>query len=430
MPEKYDIIIIGGGISGLYMAYKCLQKHKTVLIIEKEDRLGGRIYTKQLGIDNIHYDAGAGRISNNHHRVLSLIKTLKVATNEITPSKIYRNINLKDGSVEIKKDTTSTLINEVINTVKDKAKYTTTYLQSTTFQVLCNDILGYDKAQQLRNMFGYDGEFKYCNAYDAIRMFTRDFQRLTTYRYLVNGMEDLITSLLQYLQPYIESGKLTIKKNTPVKSFAYIDSIYHVHSKSKTVTSKVLICALPQKALLEIDGWTPKEQSLFRDSVSGISLHRIFCQFPHDTPNNWVVNINRTITNDAIRQIIPMNPQKGFIQISYSDTHYADYWNHYAKQSKTALIKELLIHLNIVFPELKSKITPPKFIDSAYWPEGVHMWKPKINSNKMYKTILQPDKTVPLFIIGEAFSKDQCWIEGALETVDDIFKTVMKSFKD
>ena len=43
----YDIIVIGGGIAGLYTTYKIHKKspQTKVLLIEKENRLGGRIHT-------------------------------------------------------------------------------------------------------------------------------------------------------------------------------------------------------------------------------------------------------------------------------------------------------------------------------------------------------------------------------------------------
>ena len=41
--NHYDIIIVGAGITGLYLANKI--KDKSVLIIEKSHYLGGRIYT-------------------------------------------------------------------------------------------------------------------------------------------------------------------------------------------------------------------------------------------------------------------------------------------------------------------------------------------------------------------------------------------------
>ena len=60
----YDYIIIGGGISGLYMAYKLSEIHsKTVLLLESTNRFGGRIETKMR--DNVQYELGAARFSNN-----------------------------------------------------------------------------------------------------------------------------------------------------------------------------------------------------------------------------------------------------------------------------------------------------------------------------------------------------------------------------
>ena len=56
----WDIVIVGGGIAGLSAAYTV--KDYRVLLLEKEDRLGGRIKTLKYG--DIHYDVGAPFISN------------------------------------------------------------------------------------------------------------------------------------------------------------------------------------------------------------------------------------------------------------------------------------------------------------------------------------------------------------------------------
>lgn len=42
---SYDIVIVGAGLSGLYCAWKLAESGKSVLILEKESRIGGRIYT-------------------------------------------------------------------------------------------------------------------------------------------------------------------------------------------------------------------------------------------------------------------------------------------------------------------------------------------------------------------------------------------------
>ena len=41
--KPYDVLIAGGGISGLYMALKCCEKGLTVYMMEKDSRWGGRM---------------------------------------------------------------------------------------------------------------------------------------------------------------------------------------------------------------------------------------------------------------------------------------------------------------------------------------------------------------------------------------------------
>ena len=71
----YDVVIIGGGISGLYVAYKLLKRGDLrVLILEKGGELGGRVFT--YSDDNMTVDAGAGRFSDSHTLFISLLKEL------------------------------------------------------------------------------------------------------------------------------------------------------------------------------------------------------------------------------------------------------------------------------------------------------------------------------------------------------------------
>ena len=76
--EHYNIIIIGGGISGLYLANKI--NDKQTLLLEKNNYLGGRIFTIKNKINNNNYfiEAGAARFSNNDKYFLDLLSDLNI----------------------------------------------------------------------------------------------------------------------------------------------------------------------------------------------------------------------------------------------------------------------------------------------------------------------------------------------------------------
>ena len=75
-----DVVIIGGGIAGLYCGYK-IDKKYDVCLFESNSVFGGRIYTDNFTIDRKKYtlEAGAGRILSSHNLMLNLIKDMKLS---------------------------------------------------------------------------------------------------------------------------------------------------------------------------------------------------------------------------------------------------------------------------------------------------------------------------------------------------------------
>ena len=60
----YDYIVVGGGISGLFMTYKLSETDKKILLVESTNRLGGRLFTKKE--KDIQFELGGARISSKH----------------------------------------------------------------------------------------------------------------------------------------------------------------------------------------------------------------------------------------------------------------------------------------------------------------------------------------------------------------------------
>jgi monoamine oxidase len=47
---------------------------------------------------------------------------------------------------------------------------------------------------------------------------------------------------------------------------------------------------------------------------------------------------------------------------------------------------------------------------------GWTFWRAGQNSDESMATAIQPDRSLPIYICGESFSRSQSWVEGALET--------------
>ncbi|MDQ0915909.1 flavin monoamine oxidase family protein [Paenibacillus sp. V4I5] len=81
-----DVIIVGAGLAGLSAALELRRNGKTVVVLEAQNRVGGRVFSEQR--DGIIIDYGAQWISPYQTRVHALIKRYGLAT---TPT--YRQGN-------------------------------------------------------------------------------------------------------------------------------------------------------------------------------------------------------------------------------------------------------------------------------------------------------------------------------------------------
>lgn len=75
--EKHEVVIIGGGLSGLTLAYLLEQKNYEIKLIEASPRLGGRIQTVNGALET-PMELGATWFSDSHVQLLSLLAKLEI----------------------------------------------------------------------------------------------------------------------------------------------------------------------------------------------------------------------------------------------------------------------------------------------------------------------------------------------------------------
>ena len=424
----YDIIIIGGGISGLYLAYK-LQKKFKILLLEKSNYLGGRIYTHNCNVDSMkcRYEVGAGRLSSNHKLLIDLIDDLGLKNKLVqipTKKKHIHNYNTNYSQFyKISKDEKLD-ISFLLQIVFKKTKnYSDKYLKNVLFIELIDNILSKDAAQFLLDSYGYTAEFLVLNAYDAIRLFKNDFNLKNKFYILDGGLSQVLNCIKNRLH------NVTIIKRTLVEDYRYKNNIFRVKTKNLfnnvDYTAKKVIFATHKNGLSNIPSLINNSRiSKLINSVEEIPMARIYAVFkPKKKSKVWFHNIGKITTNGPIQYIIPINKQKGIIMISYPDLDRAIYWKD--KNMEGQLNKKIMYEIRKMFPKLT--IPNPDYLKMHFWNNGVHYYKPSMSSASVASKIIKPFKSKELYITGEAYSCRQAWIEGALETSETVIKKILSN---
>jgi monoamine oxidase len=468
----YDVVIVGGGIGGLYTAYKLHLQYpkKTILVLEKENYLGGRVFTYRDKYMTV--DAGAGRFSDKHTKLLKLIHDLGLdskivpvtgsvgyapadGTNSIynsfadTPvvakslmrktvnsirqySSIHGNplpllesmgMTALDASLGSSNVPISGLIAKVVLASKGEPL---SKLQNISFidyakQVLKNDA----EVQFIIDAFGYYSELVIMNAHDAIQLMDLlgPFNQFYT---MDGGLGQIIEKLVLRL----DSKYVKILKNKTVS-----DIVLHMDEKTNEIffeiiilenvrraVTRVCICALPLWALKKLS--ISRHFSPLLKQVLCAPLCRIYSKFAIDADGDvWFKNMPKLTTNNNLRMVIPISEKEGVIMISYTDNKFAKYWKRiYDKYGVDGVDSRIA---KLIKESTGMDIPKPINTRVCYWDCGVGYWGVGADSAATSRAIIKPFCDFSFYVCGEHFSESfQQWMEGALETSEKVIADI------
>lgn len=402
----YDIIIIGGGISGLYNYLQLIKKNKKVILLEKNDYYGGRIFQVNDKIDSQHFSfpAGAARFNVNHKHVIELLKSFELL--DFRKDKpIGANIKFIDTkhkfSESLQRYNGFHFIDKVISKSKE---YSESELRSITFKQLASFFLTNEELEYMLVACGYSGQLKKMNAYDAIHLFSYDIRPDLTY---YNGKFNI---LIEKMVKELKNNNANMYLNTEVKTIVFDKntSLYKLQYNNKTIRGEKIIFCIPKPALLKINILKPIH-CLLEKSVSCKSLCRTYAIFKKE--DIWYQDIkNKIVTNNPLRYIIPMGGENQLIMISYTDDIYTNYWKK-IQNNQTKLKKSIV---SLVKNTYDININEPIKVYVCYWDCGVSYWNKNIDSTKVSDFLLNPIPNI--YICGENYSLNQSWVNGALDS--------------
>ena len=405
--EIYDIVIIGGGMSGINCALK-LSKNKKVLLLDEREYWGGRIITKSKP----KYEIGAARFSNKHKLLNKLIK--KYELNKIPLSQNIDYLHKTDNQVKIITNVDKILDKYFVKLLSKSKSYSQNKLKSITlfeFMNMCNEP---EISQQIVNMFGYFSEIKMMNAYDALNTFREDFVNVQYY-ILKEGLTHLCNKMVEEAK---QNG-CVCKTGSFVTDVEKKEQYFEVKTRTHVYRGDKIIFAIKGGQLKHFNLLKPIHKYI--DCIHNAELLRIYAKYPLRKSGVWFNNLRRMTTNSFLRQIIPINYEDGLIMISYTDGKDIEVF----KDKKGKMLDETKIkdkihaELNYLF---KEKVPQPTYFKVHYWSVGAHHWKPGCNSNKISSLMINP--LANIYICGEAFSQKQAWVEGALETSECVVEKI------
>jgi monoamine oxidase len=534
---QVDVVIVGGGVSGLYTAWRVLSAAKEaggpmpkVVVYEMSERVGGRLLTwlPTGPTGGLRAELGGMRFFENQQLLWSLLAKLGFGTADIVPFYVGGEnllLRLRGENMPLDNPPHPTarylvepavaglspqkamegVIEEVLGTNENKAalqKFTGTTKPPTSrekwdavkphlswqgeplgnvgFWNLISEIRDSETYDYLGDGFGYYSLASNWNAAEAFQFIWDDFSGEPDYHTLAAGY----SALPERLEARVRELGGQIVLGTRLASFETLaDSTTRAKlvgpSGPIEVVAGKLVLAMPRRSL-DLLGSSPgfdlrgdPRLNALVDSLISVPAFKLFLFFEQRWWEKQGITKGRSVCDLPIRQTYYMAPDSlysggktppwGLLMASYDDERAVDYWQgmvpaaDQVEEGRTELrravadlveragpeeataadVGELPPHLHLA-PQpmvdrameqirlLHAPFTIPEpsvgaFADWGLDPfgGGWNFWKPGVDVKTTMEKIRMPLGTDhSVFVVGEAYSGVQGWVEGALTTTE------------
>lgn len=500
--DVLDVAIVGGGVSGLFSAWRLLdaaarERKPAITVFEGSWRIGGRLLSlTPPGMPNTRCELGGMRYMSRHVLVSALAQRFDMPT-VVMPvdepgniaflrgqhlrlsdladaSKIPYYLNSAEKTVLAQNLLMYALMQIVPNceTLAGKdfpalqkevqtASFDGRPLHELGFWNVLARILSPDAYAFVRDSGGYDCLVSNWSAADAIPFILADFGQGVSYFRFPDGYERLPQRLAEEVKVAggkVQLGACLTSFDVPTQADGSTLVVLKFRDGS-TVRARRLVLAMPRRSLelLEPTGAVlRKDNAAVRElieSVEPIPLFKIFICYPYPWWKSVGVTTGRSLTDLPIRQcyywgVEPKDPNtdgNSALLASYDDDLSVTFWAGLRSTSTPSAAwppppgdapradawsgyqapddMQAEAHRQLV--QMHGVAYAPQPYASAYrdWAEdpyggGVNFWRIGKKSWEVIPAIINPVPGLPVYVCGEAYSHEQGWVEGALQTAE------------
>ncbi|MCV9929815.1 FAD-dependent oxidoreductase [Flavobacterium sp. LS1R49] len=408
--KKIDIAIVGGGVSGVYSAWKLKTKYpdKKIVLFEGGDHIGGRLLSViPPGIPNMVAELGGMRIlENTQHLIVKLIEDINKKLSPEEQIKLYdfpvdqpqniaylrgEHLRLSDFTSDPDKvpyklsflekgNTSGTIIVNAIEqlvpgvtntnlTEKErldmchKATFEGEPLYTLGFWNLLYRVISGEAYQFSIDSGGYNSTLVNWNAADAIPWYLSDFGLVPKYKGFKNGFQQVPISLANFFEQ--DGGE--VRLNAKLEGFESKNNIFELTINGEIIEATQLILAMPRRSLDLLTNTSPRLQEIqsLISSVTPRPLFKVFTTYSSpwwrnagytDPVEGYVpLQSGRTVTDLPIRQTYywpinngdPSQSGESMLLASYDDGSNIGFWDGLRPQRKKAW-KKGISHADLI----------------------------------------------------------------------------------
>lgn len=421
MNNVVDVIIIGGGIAGLYAAYQIKRlapPNTTFLILEKNPKkwLGGRAGNDTFYGADVVVGAGVGR-KGKDHALIKLLKDTKVPNSEFTSERIYvpRALFKPDDIMK-----TMRILKAEYNKRPEHYRHS-----RKSFKAFFIETLGEGEYRSFVTSTGYT-DFEDADIYETLYHYGMD-DNVSGWTAIHVPWKDLIETLYQQI-----GGSRHFRFSTEATCIRKIEdnpgSIFEVTTaalqRQHTYYANKVVVATTVDAVRKIVPGASARTSIYQH-IQGQPFLIVYAKFDRESTEimkKYVTSFT-VLEKGHLQKMIPMDPSKGVYMIAYSDNDHAKVLKARGALENTR--KNCEMYSKWAADALGIPASTPLHIIAIkdyYWQTGTHYYEPL---TKEFKTrgefIHQAQHPMKgMVVVGEMVSRDQGWVEGALESVDKV----------
>lgn len=391
----YDYIIVGAGIAGLYTAYRLVSHNRFVklLLLEKRSQVGGRAGTELFYDVPVAIGAGIGR-KKKDKRLLQLLNTMQI---QVSYYKIKKqHVGFDDVN----------LVKVLKYLQKEWKKEYKLHPFDTSFKTFAQHKLGVDTYNRFILTSGYS-DYEHENVWSALFHYGMD-DNADSWKAFFVPWGVLESKLLHHIGAHrIETNKTVVNIEGSLQTGFEVTT-----STLQVFYAKQVILASTIGTVQRLVAHKNLRFQPLLDKIQSQPFLRVYGKFSvtsapivqHHVPTF-------TIVTGPLQKIIPIQPDKGVYMICYNDNQHAQLLIDNVADTEDN--RQYFCHL------FRQALGIPEELElegikGYYWKEGTHYYRERPLPTER----VQSDQGIT--IVGELISTNQGWVEGALESVDNI----------